>query len=161
MEKQDDTENTPIADKNFLAELEPNCHMPLESPSRHRSLLKPMGMSRELTAVADTQVVQMEFDCRPGAIAASLSLREPKYQETAAYCHFGREPVAKDGIKFFEWENSKDLTKYKTMNSAGAASALKDIDEHGRLCGPLPSHDQTCPRTCNPVGILGSQMLMH
>ena len=59
--------------------------------------------SRELIFNAsDALVVKMEFDCRPGAIAASLSLREPKYQETAAYCHFGREPVTKDGIKFFE-----------------------------------------------------------
>ena len=24
---------------------------------------------------------QIEFDCRPGAIAQSLALREPKYQE--------------------------------------------------------------------------------
>ena len=63
--------------------------MPLGSPSRHRSLLKPMGMSRELTAAADTQVVQMEFDCRPSELAASLSLRESKYQETAAGCHPG------------------------------------------------------------------------
>ena len=37
----------------------------------------------------------MEFDCRPGAIAQSLALREPKYQDTAAYCHFGREPATK------------------------------------------------------------------
>merc|ERR1712217_509282 len=80
----------------------------------------------ELTADDVTKVVKMEFDCRPGAIAASLSLREPKYQETAAYCHFGREPVTKDGIKFFEWENAKDLTKYKTMNSEQVAAALKD-----------------------------------
>merc|ERR1711874_828739 len=79
----------------------------------------------ELTADDVTKVVKMEFDCRPGAIAASLSLREPKYQETAAYCHFGREPVTKDGIKFFEWENAKDLTKYKTMNSEQVAAALK------------------------------------
>merc|ERR1711978_713436 len=80
----------------------------------------------ELTADDITKVVKMEFDCRPGAIAASLSLREPKYQETAAYCHFGREPVTKDGIKFFEWENAKDLTKYMTMNSEQVAAALKD-----------------------------------
>merc|ERR1712079_85281 len=73
-----------------------------------------------------TNILKMEFDCRPGAIAASLSLHEPKYQETAAYCHFGREPVTKDGIKFFEWENAKDLTKYKTMNSEQVAAALKD-----------------------------------
>merc|ERR1712073_179110 len=80
----------------------------------------------ELTADDVTKVVKMEFDCRPGAIAAALSLCEPKYQETAAYCHFGREPVTKDGIKFFEWENAKDLTKYKTMNSEQVAAALKD-----------------------------------
>merc|ERR1712099_209327 len=56
-----------------------------------------------------TNVLKIAFDCRPGAIAVSLALREPKYQETAAYCHFGREPHTKDGIKFFEWENHKDL----------------------------------------------------
>jgi len=37
-------------------------------------------------------------DCRPGAIAKSLQLREPKYVETAAYCHFGREPREENGI---------------------------------------------------------------
>merc|ERR1711885_81749 len=42
----------------------------------------------KLTAEDITKIVKMEFDCRPGAIAASLSLREPKYQVTAAYCHF-------------------------------------------------------------------------
>merc|ERR1739845_101819 len=79
----------------------------------------------ELTADDVTKVVKMEFDCRPGAIAASLSLREPKYQETAAYCHFGREPVTKDGIKFFECENHKDLTKYAGLTSEQVASELK------------------------------------
>merc|ERR1712232_840662 len=64
-----------------------------------------------------TNVLKIEFDCRPGAIAKSLALREPKYQETAAYCHFGRQPDTKDGIKFFEWENSKDLAKYESMDS--------------------------------------------
>ncbi|CAE7948458.1 MAT2A [Symbiodinium sp. KB8] len=70
-------------------------------------------------------VLKIEFDCRPGAIAQSLALREPKYQETAAYCHFGREPVTKDGIKFFEWENPKDLSKYTAMNTAQVDAALK------------------------------------
>merc|ERR1712050_229140 len=79
----------------------------------------------ELTADDVTKVVKMEFDCRPGAIAASLSLREPKYQETAAYCHFGREAVTKNGIKFFEWENAKDLSKYKTMKSSQVEAELK------------------------------------
>merc|ERR1711965_68382 len=78
-----------------------------------------------LNAVDITNIIKVEFDCRPGAIAVSLALREPKYQESAAYCHFGREPVTKNGIKFFEWENAKDLSKYKTMNSSEVEAALK------------------------------------
>jgi len=72
-----------------------------------------------------TNIVKINFDCRPGGIAVSLALREPKYQETAAYCHFGRKPETKNGIKFFEWENAKDLSKYKTMNSAQVEAELK------------------------------------
>merc|ERR1711870_116460 len=79
----------------------------------------------KLTANDITNIVKIEFDCRPGAIAMSLALREPKYQETAAYCHLGREPYTKDGIKFFEWENAKDCSKYATMNSDQVTSALK------------------------------------
>merc|ERR1712130_644712 len=78
-----------------------------------------------LTAVDVTNVIKIEFDCRPGAIAVSLALREPKYQESAAYCHFGREAVTKNGIKFFEWENPKDLRRYATMNSAQVTAELK------------------------------------
>merc|ERR1712242_671365 len=78
-----------------------------------------------LTAEDITNVIKIAFDCRPGAIAMSLALREPKYQETAAYCHFGREAVTKDGIKFFEWENAKDLSKYKSMTSERVTAALK------------------------------------
>merc|ERR1712184_183497 len=78
-----------------------------------------------LTPEAITQIVKIAFDCRPGAIAMSLALREPKYQETAAYCHFGREPVTKDGIKFFEWENHKNLSKYAAMNSEQVSAELK------------------------------------
>merc|ERR1712206_23537 len=78
-----------------------------------------------LTADDITSVVKIAFDCRPGAIATSLALREPKYQETAAYCHFGREPYTKDGIKFFEWENAKDCSKYKDMSSTEVTAALK------------------------------------
>merc|ERR1711870_25322 len=72
-----------------------------------------------------TNVLKVEFDCRPGAIAVSLALREPKYQETAAYCHFGREPYTKDGMKFFEWENAKNLSKYEKMTSVEVSAALK------------------------------------
>merc|ERR1712203_683291 len=78
-----------------------------------------------LTAEDITSVLKIEFDCRPGAIAVTLALREPKYQETAAYCHFGRAPYTKDGIKFFEWENAKDLSKYVAMDSDQVSAALK------------------------------------
>merc|ERR1739847_240699 len=78
----------------------------------------------ELSAADITNVIKIAFDCRPGAIAQSLALREPKYQETAAYCHFGREAVTKNGIKFFEWENAKDLSKYKSMTSAQVTAEL-------------------------------------
>merc|ERR1711930_24378 len=71
-----------------------------------------------------TNVIKIAFDCRPGAIAQSLALREPKYQETAAYCHFGRQPVTKDGIKFFEWENAADLSKYLPLSSEQVTAEL-------------------------------------
>merc|ERR1712003_477045 len=78
-----------------------------------------------LTADDITNIIKIAFDCRPGAIAMSLALREPKYQDTAAYCHFGREPYTKDGIKFFEWENAKDLSKYRGMKSQEVTAELK------------------------------------
>merc|ERR1711967_5891 len=78
-----------------------------------------------LTAEDITNIVKLNFDARPGALAVSLALREPKYQESAAYCHFGRAPVTKNGVKFFEWENAKDLSKYKSNNSAQVDAALK------------------------------------
>merc|ERR1712087_717840 len=71
-----------------------------------------------------TNVLKIEFDCRPGAIAVSLALREPKYQETAAYCHFGRQAVTKDGIKFFEWENAKDVSRYLPLSTEQVSAEL-------------------------------------
>jgi len=71
-----------------------------------------------------TNIIKIAFDCRPGAIGKSLQLREPKYVETAAYCHFGREPRTENGMKFFEWENPKDLSKYAKMTSAQVAEEV-------------------------------------
>jgi len=82
----------------------------------------------QLTAEDITNILKIEFDCRPGAMAMSLALREPKYQETAAYGHFGRAPYTKNGIKFFEWENAKDLSKYTFMSREQVAAALKSSD---------------------------------
>merc|ERR1712176_1227489 len=79
----------------------------------------------QLSAKQIEDILKIEFDCRPGAIGQSLSLREPKYQETAAYCHFGREPYTQDGKKYFEWENAKDLKKYAKMSPSQVAAELK------------------------------------
>lgn len=70
-----------------------------------------------LTADDITDIIKLAFDCRPGAIAKSLQLREPKYVETAAYCHFGREPRVENGIKFFAWEDPVDLSKYASWTT--------------------------------------------
>merc|ERR1712137_1281390 len=80
----------------------------------------------DMTAEAITQIIKMEFDCRPGAIAKSLALREPKYHATAAYCHFGREPEIKDGLKFFEWERAADLSAYASMSTAEVQKKFTD-----------------------------------
>merc|ERR1711862_908312 len=97
-----------------------------------------------LTADDITKIIKIAFDCRPGAIATSLALREPKYQETAAYCHFGREPRTEGGIKFFEWENAKDLSRFKSMNSEQVGAELKSsnyltkwVDLGGNSCMSL------------------------
>merc|ERR1712072_1141222 len=78
-----------------------------------------------LTPEAITKIVKINFDCRPGAIAKSLQLREPKYQITAAYGHFGRKPYTEGGKKFFEWENATDLSKYTAMTPATVEAELK------------------------------------
>merc|ERR1712070_962323 len=70
-----------------------------------------------LTAEQITNVVKLEFDCRPGALARDLKLRQPKYNVTAAYCHFGRDPYSEGDLKFFSWEDCVDLTKYAAMTS--------------------------------------------
>merc|ERR1712115_430045 len=75
------------------------------------------------------EIVLRNFDCRPGALARDLNLREPKYNKTAAYCHFGREPFEKDGMKFFSWEDCVDLSKYASMSSDDIEKECKDQKE--------------------------------
>merc|ERR1712232_207972 len=109
-----------------------------------------------LTAEDITNVIKIAFDCRPGAIAMSLALREPKYQETAAYCHFGREAVTKDGIKFFEWENAKDLSKYRSMSSAEVDAELKASNYLTSGWIDLPSSCCLAPLAMHGLGGFGS-----
>jgi len=82
-----------------------------------------------LTAAQITEIVKINFDCRPGALARDLSLREPKYNKTAAYCHFGRESFVQDGMKFFSWEDCVDLSKYATMSEDEIVKECADQKE--------------------------------
>merc|ERR1712086_470143 len=77
-----------------------------------------------LTPQSITDIVKINFDARPGALACDLALREPKYNVTAAYCHFGREPYVEGGKRFFAWEDAKDLSKYAKMTSAAVGKEL-------------------------------------
>ncbi|KAK1174374.1 S-adenosylmethionine synthase-like [Acipenser oxyrinchus oxyrinchus] len=47
------------------------------------------------------EIIQKNFDLRPGVIVRDLSLKRPIYQKTACYGHFGREE--------FPWEKPKTL----------------------------------------------------
>lgn len=88
-------------------------------------LVETYGTEKEgLSAKSITDIVKLNFDCRPGALARDLALREPKYNVTAAYCHFGREPFVKDGMKFFSWEDPVDLAKYTSMTTADVDAEL-------------------------------------
>ncbi len=65
------------------------------------------------TGEADDEAIERAllrvFDFRPLAIIESLGLRAPIYKATAAYGHFGREPVMKDdggSVLLFPWERT-------------------------------------------------------
>merc|ERR1711912_162422 len=48
-----------------------------------------------------TQIVNHNFDLRPGVIVKDLKLKQPIFRETAKYGHFGRDE--------FEWEKPKKI----------------------------------------------------
>ena len=47
------------------------------------------------------KIVKENFDLRPGRIVKDLKLKNPIFQQTASYGHFGRD--------IFTWEQSKTL----------------------------------------------------
>ena len=101
---------------------------PRRTPSRRYAIgvAKPLSLFVEtygtengkLTAKAITDIVKLKFDARPGALARDLDLRQPKYNVTAAYCHFGRQPYTENGIRYFAWEDPIDLSSYAGMTTA-------------------------------------------
>merc|ERR1712028_281364 len=79
-----------------------------------------------LTPDSITDIVKLAFDCRPGALARDLALRQPKYNVTAAYCHFGRDHYTEEGRTYFAWEDAKDLSRASSLLTA------RGIAWHGR-----------------------------
>jgi S-adenosylmethionine synthetase len=47
------------------------------------------------------KIIRKNFDLRPGVIVRDLKLKEPIYQDTGCYGHFGRDK--------FTWEQPKKL----------------------------------------------------
>ena len=53
------------------------------------------------------EIVQRNFDLRPGVLAKTLDLKKPIYKKTASGGHFGRNDEE------FTWEKIKDLKHEK------------------------------------------------
>ena len=61
-----------------------------------------------------TQIVEENFDLRPGAFREYLDLHRPIYQKTAAYGHFGREDHD------FTWEKTDKADALRDAAGLGA-----------------------------------------
>jgi S-adenosylmethionine synthetase len=64
-----------------------------------------------------SQLVEAEFDMRPGAFREYLDLHRPIFQKTAAYGHFGR------GDSDFTWEKTDRADALRTAAGAETAAA--------------------------------------
>src|SRR5579871_74122 len=73
------------------------------------SLLVETFGTEKISRQAIVELVQENFDLRPGAILRDLELRRPVYQPTAAYGHFGRTG---DG---FTWERTDKADRLRAQ----------------------------------------------
>jgi S-adenosylmethionine synthetase len=64
-----------------------------------------------------SQIVEAEFDMRPGAFREYLDLHRPIFQKTAAYGHFGR------GDDDFTWEKTDRAEVLRSASGAETAAA--------------------------------------
>ena len=56
------------------------------------------------TDVDVAEWIMLRYDLSPYGIERLLHLKDPIYEPTAAYGHFGREAYEKDNVQFFPWE---------------------------------------------------------
>ena len=78
----------------------------------------------------------------------------PAPQIALQHAHFGREPFGKEGRKYFDGEDSKDLIKYppltpvpqvheRTVHQTGEQACRDPADSTHRRSGRCPSGDAT------------------
>ena len=75
------------------------------------------GTSKLYEYTYDEEIAQFivdRFDLTPYGIEKELHLKNPIYEPTAAYGHFGREPYEQGGMIFFPWE--RVMTKDELFN---------------------------------------------
>src|SRR6202167_3064496 len=77
--------------------------------ARPLSLLIETFGTEKISTKAIAELVQENFDLRPGAILRDLELRRPVYQPTAAYGHFGRTGDS------FTWERTDKADQLRTQ----------------------------------------------
>lgn len=62
------------------------------------------GTAHDTTDEQIERYIRNQFDLTPEGIERELNLKQPIYEPTAAYGHFGREPFEDEGKTFFPWE---------------------------------------------------------
>jgi len=68
--------------------------------------------------------VRKVFPLTPRGIIETLDLRKPIYRKTASHGHFGRKPVVKNGLSYFNWEKTDKAEALKAAcQCAPSASA--------------------------------------
>jgi S-adenosylmethionine synthetase len=77
--------------------------------ARPLSLLIETFGTEKISKAAIVELVNENFDLRPGAILRDLDLRRPVYQPTAAYGHFGRTGDS------FTWERTDKADQLRTQ----------------------------------------------
>jgi S-adenosylmethionine synthetase len=89
-------------------------------------MVDTFGTGQVPEAVLEKAVCEV-FDLTPAGIIESLKLRNPIFQATSVYGHFGREPVTATvhgkSVRLFTWEDPK------------AASELTDATRQAELAG--------------------------
>jgi S-adenosylmethionine synthetase len=77
--------------------------------ARPLSLLVETFGTEKISRKAIVELVNQNFDLRPGAILRDLELRRPVYRPTAAYGHFGRDEEG------FTWERTDKADQLRTQ----------------------------------------------